>query len=163
MLLGRWSISITLSFTNQFIIHTCFTMIKYGVIFQGTSSNSGKIFTLQRKPSEYMPGAQPRTSCRSLFKQLETVPVPCQYILSLINFIINNLKIFRQFHLHSINTSNKHDFHRPNTHRSCFHNSKVYAGIKIFSSLPCSSPIFKNEQMKFKVSIRKYIHTPFIL
>ena len=27
-----------------------------------------------------MAGAQPRTSCRSLYKQLEFLYVPCQYI-----------------------------------------------------------------------------------
>jgi len=37
-----------------------------------------------------MDGAQHRTSCRSLFKQLEILPVPRQYMLSLMNFIINN-------------------------------------------------------------------------
>ena len=30
----------------------------------------------------------------SLFKQSEILPVPCQYTLSLMNFIINNLEIF---------------------------------------------------------------------
>jgi len=43
--------------------------------------NSGKIFTLQNKIVRVMAGAQPRTSCRSLFKQLEILPVSFQYIL----------------------------------------------------------------------------------
>jgi hypothetical protein len=42
-----------------------------------------------------MAGAQPRTSNRSLFKQLENLPVLCQYILSLMNFIINNQDILQ--------------------------------------------------------------------
>jgi len=40
-------------------------------------------------------GAQPRTSCRSLFQQLEILLVSYQYILSLKSFIINNQKIFQ--------------------------------------------------------------------
>ena len=47
-----------------------------------------------------MAGAQPKTSCISLRKQLEILPVPCQYILSLMNFIINNQGIFQTF-IHS--------------------------------------------------------------
>jgi hypothetical protein len=47
-------------------------------------------------------GAQPRTPCRSLFKQIEMLPVPCQYILSLINFIIGNHELFRLFYLHTV-------------------------------------------------------------
>jgi hypothetical protein len=35
-------------------------------------------------------GAQPRTPCRSLFKELEILPTPCQYIFSLMNFILSN-------------------------------------------------------------------------
>ena len=38
--------------------------------------------------------AQHRTSCRILFKQLEILPVPFQYILSLMGFSINNQEIF---------------------------------------------------------------------
>ena len=87
-----------------------------------------------------MAGAQPRTSCRSLFKQLEILPVPFQYILSLMNFIINNLEIFQtNSSLHNSNTRNKHRIHKPNANPSCFQKSTFYAGIKIFNSLPQSS------------------------
>jgi len=58
-----------------------------------------KIFTLQKKIVRIMAGAQTKTSCRSLFKQLEILTVLCQYILSFINFIINNHEIF-QIHLY---------------------------------------------------------------
>lgn len=37
-----------------------------------------------------MSGAEPRTSCRGLFRKLEILPAPCQYILSLMLFIIDN-------------------------------------------------------------------------
>jgi len=48
--------------------------------------------------------AQPRISCRSVFKQSEILPVPCQCILSLINFITNNQEIIQtNSSLYSIN------------------------------------------------------------
>jgi len=72
----------------------------------GNHSNSGKIFTSQTKIIKIMAGAQPRTSCTSLFKQSEIIPVPCQYILSLTNFIINKQENFQtNLSIHSINTS----------------------------------------------------------
>jgi hypothetical protein len=37
-----------------------------------------------------MVGAHPGTPCRSLFKKLEILPVPCQYIFSLMNFLVDN-------------------------------------------------------------------------
>jgi hypothetical protein len=41
-----------------------------------------------------MAGAQLIASCRSLFKHSEILPVPFQYIISLMNFIINNQENF---------------------------------------------------------------------
>jgi hypothetical protein len=47
------------------------SIVKYGIIFWGNSSNSRKIFTLQKKIIRVMVGAHPRTSCRRLFKNLK--------------------------------------------------------------------------------------------
>ena len=71
------------------------SIIKYGKILGCNPSNSGKIFTSQMKIIRIMAGAQPRISCISLFKQSEILPVPCQYILSLTNFIINKQENFQ--------------------------------------------------------------------
>jgi hypothetical protein len=46
------------------------SIMKYGIIFGGNSSNSRKIFTLQKKIIRIMAGARPRNSSRSLFKKL---------------------------------------------------------------------------------------------
>ena len=56
--------------------------IKYGIIVWGNSLKMGKIFSLDKKIIRNMAGAQPRSSCRNLFEQLEILPVPGQYILS---------------------------------------------------------------------------------
>jgi len=66
------------------------SLIKYGIIFGGNSSSSGKIFTLQKKAVRIITGAQLRTSCKVYLNNLEILPVPYQYILSVLNFIINN-------------------------------------------------------------------------
>jgi len=137
-----------------------FIVIKYGIIFWAYSSSSGKIFTLQKKMIRIMAGAQPRTSYVSLFKQLEILPVPCQYILSLMSFSINKHEIFKtNSSKHNINTRNKHHLHRLNAKLSCFQRSAFFAGIKIFNSLPPSVTILKNDKTKFKAALRKYLHT----
>ena len=106
------------------------SIIKYGIIFGGNSFNSGKIFTLQKKIIRLMSVAQSRTSCRSPFKQLDFLLVSCQYILSLMSFIINNQKIFQtNSSMHNINTRKKHHFHRPNANLPCFQKSIFYDGI----------------------------------
>jgi hypothetical protein len=96
-------------------------IIKYGISFLGNSSNIGKIFTLQKKIIRIMAGAQLRTSCRSLFIQLEILPVPIQYKFSLMNFIINNQEIFQtNASVLNINVRNKHPLHRPNANLVSF-------------------------------------------
>ena len=104
-----------------------------------------------------MAGAQPRTSCRSLFKELEILPIPWQYIHSLMNFVISNHKNFQtNLCIYNINTSNKHNLHRPNADISCFQISTFLAGIKIFNVLPPSVTVFKKDETKFKAALRKY-------
>jgi hypothetical protein len=56
------------------------SIVQYGIIFWENSTNSRKVFTLQKKIIGIMVGAHPRTPCRSMFKKLEILPVPCQYI-----------------------------------------------------------------------------------
>ena len=81
----------------------------------GKPSNSGKIFTSQTKIVKIMAGAQPRTSCTSLFTQSDIIRIQCQYILSLTNFIINKEENFQtNLSVHSINTRNKHHLHKTN-------------------------------------------------
>jgi len=130
-------------------------IIKHGIIFWANFSNSGKIFTVQKKIISIMTDAHPRTCCRSLFKQLEILPVPCQYILSLMNFWIFET----DSSIHIISTRNEYHLHRQNANLSCFQISTVCARIKIFNSVPPSVTVFQNDKAKFKAAIRKYIHT----
>jgi hypothetical protein len=133
--------------------------IQYGIIFWGNSSNSRKIFILQKKIIRIMVGAHPRTPCRCLFKKLEILPVPCHYIVSLKNFSVNNQENFpTNSSAHSINTRNNHHLHRPIANLSCFQKSAFYPSIRIFNSLPRSLKNLKNEKAQFKVALRTYLN-----
>jgi hypothetical protein len=59
-----------------------------------------------------MSGAEPRASFRGLFRKLEILPVPCQYILSLMLFIIDKPNNFRTVsEIHGLHTrSNNFSF-----------------------------------------------------
>jgi hypothetical protein len=133
------------------------SVIKYGIMFWGNSSSSRKIFTLQRKIFRIMVGAHRRTPCRGLFKKLEILPVPCQYIFSLMIFVYNQEKFQTNLSVHSINTRNKH-LHRPVANLSCFQKSAFYPGIRILSSLQHSLTNLKNEKAQFKVALRRYLN-----
>jgi hypothetical protein len=139
-------------------MHT-FILLSNKDFFFGNSSDSWKIFTLQKKIVRIMVGAQPRTSCKRVFKQPETLPNQFQYILSLISFIINNLDIFQtNLSTHNINMRNKHHhLHRPNANHFVFQKRTFYVGIKIFNNLPPSVTIIKNGKA-LKAALTKYLH-----
>jgi hypothetical protein len=81
-----------------------------------------------RTPCRSTVGAQPTTPCRSLFKKLDILPIPCQYIFSLMNFILNNQEQFTNKSIYTqYRHSNKHHLHRPNANLSCFQKSTVYS------------------------------------
>jgi hypothetical protein len=134
--------------------------MKYGIIFWGNSSNSKKIFTLQKKIVRLMAGVKPRNSCRSLFKRLEILTLPCEYIFSLLLFIVNYHDHFQtNSAVHSVNTRNKNQLHRPIASLSRFQKSAYYAGIKIFNSLPSSLTSLIHKKEQFKVALKGYLIT----
>jgi hypothetical protein len=142
------------------IYHACFhSLMKYGIIFWGNSTDSKKVFTLQKKIIRIMLGVKPQNSCRGLFKRLQILPLPCEYIFSLLNFIMNNQEHFQtNSAVHSVNTRNKHHLHRPAANLTCFQKN-TYFGIKIFNNLPSSLKRLMNEKAKFKVALKRYLNT----
>jgi IS1 family transposase len=111
--------------SNIKTIHSIFyayfhSIIKYGIIFGCNSSNSWNIFILHKKIVKIVDGARPRTTCRSLFQQLDILHAPCQYILPLTNFINNKENFQTNASTHNINAWNKHHIYIPNANLSCF-------------------------------------------
>jgi hypothetical protein len=129
------------------------------LIFWGNSSNSKKIFTLQKKIVGLMAGVKPRNSC-SLFKRLEILTLPCDYIFPLLLFIVNNQENFQtNSTVHSVSTRYKNHHHRPIANLSCFQKSAYYAGINIFNSLPSSHTSLIHKKEQFKVALKRYLIT----
>jgi hypothetical protein len=50
---------------------------------------------LQKRLIRIMARAEPRASCRGLFRRLDILPVPCQYIRSLVLFVRDNSENFQ--------------------------------------------------------------------
>ena len=80
-----------------------------------------------------MSGARPRASCRGLFKKLEILPVPCQYILSVMLFMIDNSnKFLTSSEVHGLHTRNKNHFFIPVTNLTSVQKGITYSGIKMY-------------------------------
>jgi len=155
--------SLTNNETLRSIYFTYFHSIpSYGIILGENSSYSKTIFTLQKRIIRIMVGAHPTTSCKRLFKKLEILTIPSQYIHSLMSFFIWNQEKFQtNSSVHNINTRNKHRLHRPVANLSCFQKGASYSGIRIFNSLPGSITNLKNEKSQFKVALKKFLNAHF--
>jgi hypothetical protein len=133
---------------------------KYGIIFWGNLYNGRKILTVQKKIITIMASVKRRNSCRILFKRLEILTLPCEYVFSLTNFTVNNQEYFQTSSaLHSVNTRNRHDFHISAANLSCFQRSSCYSGIKIFINLPCSLKRLVNKKTQFKAALKRYVNS----
>jgi hypothetical protein len=83
------------------------SVMKYGIVFGVNSPSSTIIFTLQKRTVRIIAGVKSRTSCRNLFMRSEVLPRPCEYIFTLMKFVVNN-KDYLQTNsvIHSVNTRN---------------------------------------------------------
>jgi hypothetical protein len=125
-----------------------------------SSHKNRKIFTLHKKIIRIVDSDKARNSCISLFKKLETLTLPLEYIFSLMNFIVNNQEYFQNNSaLHSVNTRNGHDLHIPAAKLSCFRKSACYFCINIFNNLPCSLKLLVNKRTQFKAVLKRSLNT----
>jgi hypothetical protein len=126
-------------------------LMKYRIIFWANSSNSKKVFTIQKKIVRIIVHAKPQIPCRDLFKKLQILPFPCEYILSLLNFIINNLEHFKtNSAIQCVNTNNKHHLHRPPANLTYFQKSTYYSGIRIFKICQLASKVLWMKRQNLK-------------
>jgi hypothetical protein len=113
------------------------SIFRYGIIFWGNATNSYKVFKLQKRVIRIMSVTEPRVPCRGLFRRLEILPVPCQYILSLMLFIIDNPNNFQTVsEVHGLHTRSKNQLVITNTNLTSVQKGITYSGIKIYYSLP---------------------------
>jgi len=75
----------TLKMICYYSFHSVMT---YGLLFWGQSSDSIKIFRLQKKIIRIIMVCRSSDSCRKMFFNLETLPIPSQYIF--LFFMIRN-------------------------------------------------------------------------
>jgi hypothetical protein len=102
-----------------------------------------------------MVGIKAQNSCRDLFKRLQILHLPCEYIFSLPNFIISNQEHFQANSVvHSVNTRNKHHLHRPIANLTGFQKGTYYSDIKIVNNLQSSLKSLMNEKSKFKEALK---------
>jgi len=123
--------------TLKMIYYSSFHFIMTcGLIFWTNSPDSIKIFRLQKKIIRIMMGCRSRDSGRKLFN-LEIQPLPSQYILSLLLFMIRNKNQFQvNSEVHQINTRQHANLHQPSVNATKYQKVVHCIGVKVFNFLP---------------------------
>jgi len=134
------------NYTLKMVYYAFFhPIMSYNLIFWGNSTNSKRVFKLQKKAIRIIMGAKNRLSHRGFFRQLKILPLYAQYIYSLLTFVVNNRKLFLDnAELYTINTRNSHNLHLPLPHSTKFQKGVHYVGVWLLNHLP--TPIKKNSQ-----------------
>jgi len=132
------------------------SIINYGIIFWGNSTECKKVFLAQKKIIRIMTGSRPRTSCKPLFQSLGILTVPSKYILSLMNFALQNQEIFTpNIEVHNFNTRNKLKLHKPVSSLTLY--QKGVYDIRIFNKLPEHVTNLAGKKKIFISTLRQYL------
>jgi hypothetical protein len=85
-------LSYILSFEMLRMVYLAYfhSILRYGIVFWGNSTNASKVFKLQKKAIRIICVVGFRNSLRGLFKKIDILPLTCEYILSLMLFVIDN-------------------------------------------------------------------------
>ena len=92
------------------------SVMSYGIIFRGNSHHSNSIFKSRKRIIRIITNTGSRDSCLQLFKQLQILSLPSQYISSLLVFVNKNRDLFQSnSEIHDLNTRFKYNLHLPST------------------------------------------------
>lgn len=113
------------------------SLMMYGIEMWGLAAERERIFKLQKRAVRIMSGVEWDHPARELFKTLNILTVPCQYILQVAKYIRKNLQQFSTWaDSHNYGTRRKHQLRLPLKRLSKSQKQIDFVGIKIYNTLP---------------------------
>ena len=128
--------------------------MSYGITFWGNAYVANDIFKTQKRVIRILTNKSKWESCRYLFKELEILTLPSQYIYSIFIFVAENRILFlSNKKIHNFNTRHNSNFHSPSVNRTMVQRGVLYSGCKIFNNLPLQiRSHFEEETQEFSYS-----------
>jgi hypothetical protein len=118
-----------------------------------------RIFKLQKRAVRIMVGAGNRDSCRKIFTSLKILPLPSQYIYSLVMFVVNNKDSFTtNTGKYTIVTRNSSNLYFPLTNLTIFQKGSQYFGIKVYNNLPDTIKQLSDNKNQFKKAVLQFLY-----
>jgi hypothetical protein len=113
------------------------SIMTYSLIFWGNSSRSINIFRLQKRVIRIITGSKSNDSCRQLFRKLNILPLPSQYIFQLILFIVNNRDLSNVLpEFRSLKIRQNYNPYPLSSNMSIYQRRPYNFGLNIFDNLP---------------------------
>ena len=99
-----------------------------------------------------------RDSCRNLYKQLQILTLPSQYIFSLLIFAGNHRDLFlSNSEIHDINIHFNYNLHWPTTNLTLMQKGVLYSGSTIYNYLPIHIKSLPNDPKQFKTKLTAFL------
>jgi hypothetical protein len=113
------------------------SIVEYGIMFWGASSESNRIFLQQKRIIRVMSGSPRRFPCKPLFQKLKILTITSLYKLHLIRFLSSNLDKFTfSSSVHRFNTRQRLKLFKPAAHLKLYQCIPYYTCINIYNKLP---------------------------
>jgi len=134
------------------------SILSYGIIFWGRSSNVNKLFILQKKMIRIITNNGVRESCREAFKEMEIMTLYSQYFFSLILFTVNNKHLFiANKEIHDYKTRSCANLHLPSVNITKFYKGPLCFGFQS-NRLLNRIKVFANVMKCFKLSLKIFLY-----
>ena len=134
------------------------SVMSYGIIFWGNSHHSNSIFKIQKRIIRIITNTGSHDSCHQLFKQLQILSLPSQYIFSLPVFVNNNRGLFQSnSETQDLNTRFNHNLHLPSTDLTLVQKGVLYSGSKLYNHLPSNIKVLSSDAKHFKSTLKSYL------
>lgn len=132
------------------------SLMKYGIVAWGVSSDFGRVFRLQKRAIRFMAGVTSRHSCRELFGQMSILTLPCVLIMELLMYVRSNLNSFKTLgQMSSYQTRNSSTLEVPMHRTSVYENSPHYLGVVFYNKLPIMFKTITVDKL-FKYKVREF-------
>jgi hypothetical protein len=97
-----------------------------------------------------------RDSCKRIFGPLKILPLPSQYIYSLVMFVVNNMDLFVISNdRYTTEARNSLNLYFPLSNITIFQKGPQYFGIKVYNNLPGK---IKQVVLTTKINLRKHYY-----
>ena len=126
--------------------------------FWGNSCHSASVFKIQNSTIRIITNKRKRDSCQQLFKTLQVLTAPSQYIFSLLVFVVKHKGLFLyNSEIHNINKIHNHNVHYCWTNLTLVQKGVFYSCCKVFNHLLENIKVLSHDLKHFKSVLKSFL------